>query len=69
MTTSLMVRRIFWFSVLHIYSEFFDPVKEFKALMYSVGEELNKVQTAELFAKFAQDDRITRPSYLEVQFR
>jgi len=39
--------------------------KEFKALMYSVGEELSKAHAAELFATYAHDDRITRASYLE----
>jgi hypothetical protein len=41
--------------------------KEFKALMYSVGEELSRAQAAELFATYAHDDRISRPSYLEVR--
>ena len=35
--------------------------------MYSVGEELSKAHTAELFASIAHDDRITRASYLEVR--
>jgi hypothetical protein len=41
-------------------------VKEFKALMYSVGEEMSKVQTAEVFGTYAQGDHISRESYLEV---
>jgi Ca2+-binding EF-hand superfamily protein len=44
-------------------------IKEFKALMYSVGEELNKVQTAEIFNQFAQDEKITREGYLEYMIR
>jgi len=43
--------------------------KEFKALMYSVGEELSKAAAAELFATYAQNDRISRPSYLEYMVR
>jgi len=44
-------------------------VKEFKALMYSVGEELSKAQTGELFANYAHNERISRPSYLEYMVR
>jgi len=35
--------------------------------MYSVGEELSRVQAHEMFEKYAHDDRISRPSYLEVK--
>ena len=41
--------------------------KEFKALLYSVGEELTKAQTAEVFGKYAEGDKITREGYLEVR--
>jgi spectrin alpha len=44
-------------------------VKEFKALMYSVGEEMTKVQTAEVFAKYSDGEKITRESYLEYMVR
>jgi Ca2+-binding EF-hand superfamily protein len=43
--------------------------KEFKALMYSVGEELNKAQTADIFSQYAQDDKISRDGYLELMVK
>jgi Ca2+-binding EF-hand superfamily protein len=38
-------------------------MKEFKALMYSVGEEMTKAQTTEVFNEYADGDRITRARY------
>jgi hypothetical protein len=34
--------------------------------MYSVGEELTKAQTADIFGQYAQDEKISRDGYLEV---
>ena len=41
--------------------------KEFKALMYSVGEEMNKAEAAEVFAAYAgADGNIDRDGFLAV---
>ena len=42
--------------------------KEFKALLYSVGEELSKAQTHEIFQTYAVDEKISKDSYLTVLF-